>query len=267
MVTGRILTRTVFRPLEMVCSAARGITHEVMELLCPPHCVGCAAEIADSRDRLCPDCWEQLREISPGQYCTLCGHNSGPYALIEGRCHRCQNRRPPVSRVVRVGPYQDVLRELIVSFKFRRQSQLDVFLGQLLAAALIGDSQLAQADLLMPIPLHWRRRWSRRYDQAELLVRAARKDLKRQGLSIPVSFDLVRLRHTAPQTSMATSHRLVNLQGAFSVRTDADLQGRHICLIDDVTTTGTTLRVAAQALKKAGAARVSAAVLAVAAND
>ena len=93
------------------------------------------------------------------------------------------------------------------------------------------------------------------------------KELKKQDCTIPINSDLVRLRNTAPQTSMAPSHRLINLKGAFGVRRDAGFQDKHICLIDDVTTTGTTLRVAAQTLKKAGAARVSAAVLAVAAND
>ncbi|MCP4709176.1 MAG: ComF family protein [Planctomycetes bacterium] len=119
----------------------------------------------------------------------------------------------------------------------------------------------------MPIPLHWRRRWSRRYDQAQLLTRATQLALKQQNLSIPVNCDLLRIRHTAPQTSMAHSHRLQNLKGAFAVRSDAPLQGKHICLIDDVTTTGTTLRIAGRTLIKAGAAQVSAAVIAVAAND
>ncbi|KPK76196.1 MAG: hypothetical protein AMJ79_07715 [Phycisphaerae bacterium SM23_30] len=241
--------------------------HELLELLYPPNCPGCGAPIDDSSDQLCPACWQQLRQISPGLYCTMCGHNSGPYALIDGRCHRCQNRRPAVTRVLRVGPYQDVLRELILAFKFRRQSQLDGFLGRLLAAVIIGDDQLRRAHLLVPVPLHWRRRWARRYDQSELLARAVRKELERQNLPVPISFDLVRLRHTPPQTSMALSHRLINLKGAFGVRPDVDFHGKHLCLIDDVTTTGTTLRVAAQTLKKAGAERISAAVLAVAAND
>ena len=267
MISRHLFARAVFRPKEKVCFLGRRLCHEALELLCPASCPGCGAEISDSGDQLCPKCWHQLREMSPGEYCLMCGHNTGPYALIEGRCHRCQNRRPAVTRVGRVGPYEKVLRELILSFKFRRQSQLDIFLGKLLAAVIIGDDQLRRADLLAPIPLHWRRRWSRTYDQAELLTRVVHKELIKQDRPISINSDLVRLRHTAPQTSMAPSHRLINLKGAFGVRRDADFQDKHICLIDDVTTTGTTLRVAAQTLKKAGAARVSAAVLAVAAND
>jgi len=253
--------------LEKLWLAPRRLTRQALELLCPPQCPACHDEIDAAAEVLCPECWRQIRETSPGNYCLVCGHNSGPYALIENRCHRCQNARPAVTRITRVGPYQQVLRELILAFKFRRQSHLDTFLAKLLAAAIIGDPQIRQADMLAPIPLHWRRRWSRHYDQAQLLTRATHHALKQQNVSIPVNCDLLRIRHTAPQTSMAHSHRLQNLKGAFAVRPDAPIQGQHICLIDDVTTTGTTLRVAARTLIKTGAARVSAAVLAVAAND
>jgi len=243
------------------------LAHEVMELICPSSCAVCREEIADSRQVLCEPCWGQLRENLHDSYCRLCGHNIGPYGLIDGRCHRCQNRRPAVTRVVRVGDYDGPLRDLILAFKFGGQSRLDVFLGSLLAAAIIGDDELTSADVIVPIPLHWRRRWTRKYNQSELLARSAVRELKHQGRIFPLSTDFVRVRYTQPQTSMAPSHRLINLRRAFAARPDAPFAGKHICLVDDVTTTGTTLRVAAQALKKTGAARVSAAVLAVAAND
>lgn len=243
------------------------LSHGVMELVCPTGCALCQNEITDSRQELCESCWVQLRENLGGDYCRLCGHATGPFGLIDGRCHRCQNRRPAVTRVVRVGEYSGILRELILAFKFGGQSRLDIFLGSLLAAAIMGDTQLSSTDLIVPIPLHWRRRWSRKYNQSELLARAAVRELKQQGRVFQLNTDLVRIRYTEPQTSMAPSHRLINLRGAFAARPDAAYSGKHICLIDDVTTTGTTLRVAAGALKKAGATRVSAAVLAVAAND
>jgi ComF family protein len=240
----------------------------VMEVLCPPCCAVCREPIDDSSQTLCHRCWLELQENLQNQACPVCGHSVGKYALIEGRCHRCQHTRPVVSHVIRVGDYNNTLRELILAFKFHRQSHLDSFLGALLAAAVMGAPALAQADLLVPIPLHWRRRWSRRYNQAELLARAAAENLKQQGRSIPVNCDLLRVRNTPPQTAMATmTDRLINLHGAFAVpRTDVFL-GKHICLIDDVTTTGTTLRVAAQTIRKAGAKRISAAVLAVAADN
>jgi len=251
------------RTRRLAYQAAGGLT----DLVCPARCAVCAAEPGDMGDTLCPACWQQLRECCPGRYCPTCGHDTGPYALIDGCCHRCQHRRPAVSRVVRVGPYEGPLRELILAFKFGRQSHLDAFLGDLLASAILGDGQLGNVDLFIPIPLHWRRRWSRGYDQAELLAQAAARRLRRHERAAPVNGDLLRVRHTPPQTSLAVSQRLFNLRRAFAVRPEASFAGKHLCLIDDVATTGTTLRVAAQALRKAGAARVSAAVLSVAAND
>ena len=267
MITGHLSLAKAIRITHRLGHPFRRLGHEMLELLCPPTCTLCRTEIPDSRDVLCQKCWEQFRENLVGQYCTVCGHDTGPYALIEGRCHRCQNRRPVVSRMVRVGRYHGPLRDMILAFKFRQQSHLDLFLGSLLAAAVLGDPEISQADLLIPIPLHWRRLWSRKYNQAELLTRVARQELTRHENTIAINCDLLRVRYTRPQSSMAPSHRLINLRHAFAARPDAHYAGKHICLIDDVTTTGTTLRVAAQTLKKAGAARISAAVLAVAAND
>lgn len=255
------------RTMEPLWSVGRKVTHEVMELICPGLCPACSGELNDHDDALCSNCWCKLRESILDQYCPTCGHDSGPYSLIDGRCHRCQNRRPVVNHVLRVGPYQGVLRELILAFKFRRQSHLDHFLGSLLASAFLGDSELRDVDLLVPVPLHWRRRWTRSYDQAELLARATARKLRAQQRNIPVNCDLLRVRYTQPQTSLAHSHRLINLRGAFAPRPDTHFEGKHLCLIDDVTTTGTTLRVAAQALKKTNPRKISAAVLAVAAND
>ena len=255
-----------FRFLSNLLSLGRRLVHEPLELLCPATCAVCRTEIDDSSEVLCRQCWTHLQENLQSQGCPVCGHNVGQYALIEGRCHRCQRRRPVVNRVVRVGDYCDTLRDLILAFKFHRQSRLDKFLGDLLAAAIMGTPELAEVDVLVPIPLHWRRRWSRKYDQAELLARAAVQYLKQQR-SIRVSCDLVRVRNTPPQTSLSATKRLINLKGAFAVRPDHPFADKHICLIDDVTTTGTTLRVAAQTLRKAGARQISAAVLAVAANN
>ena len=245
----------------------RHLFQSLMELICPSHCLVCSRSISDNHAWLCPACWAELQENLQAQPCPVCGHNVGSYALLKGRCHRCQKRRPVVRRVVRVGDYQKILRELILTLKFRRAGRLDLFLGDLLATAVAAASDYRQIDFLVPVPLHWRRRWSRGYDQAELLARAAATQLRPHGLSLPVRTDLVRIRHTPPQTSLSPTERLINLRGAFAVRPGHPFTGRHICLIDDVTTTGTTLRVAAQTLRKAGAKSVRAAVLAVAANN
>jgi len=257
----------ILRIFEPLLALGRHLARAPLDLLCPPACAACRSQINHSSDVLCQKCWSWLQENLLSPACPVCGHNVGQYSLLEGRCHRCQHRRPVVQNVVRVGDYQNTLRELILAFKFHHQSHLDDFLGRLLSAAILGMPSLAGVDTLVPIPLHWRRRWTRRYNQADLLAFSAAKYLHQQGLSVNISFDLLRIRNTPPQTSLTTSERIINLRGAFAVRCDTPFNGKHICLVDDVSTTGTTLRVAAQTLHKAGARQISAAVLAVAAND
>ncbi len=156
---------------------------------------------------------------------------------------------------------------MIINLKFHNTPKLDKFLGNLLAAAIMGSQIARQADFFVPIPLHWRRQLRRKYNQSELLAQTAVSTLCKQGFKTAYNDDLKRVRYTRPQVSLAVTDRLRNLHNAFQVRPAAPYEGKHICLIDDVSTTGTTLRVAANTLLKAGAAQVSAAVIAVAAND
>lgn len=256
------MTRAFFNPF----TAVRHIAAETLELICPSRCAACGRSPKDSGQLLCGTCWESIREGIGQIYCRTCGHTAGGFSLIDDRCHLCQGRRLHVSRLVRTGPYDETLRTLIHALKYHRQDRLDVLLGQMLAAAILGDSRMADIDALIPIPLHWRRRWVRQYNQAELLARACARELRKNETKVPVRCDLVRVRATEPQFSLPVSSREANLRGAFAARPDAPLAGRHICLIDDITTTGATLHVAARTLKKAGAARVTAAVLAAAGN-
>lgn len=242
----------------------RSVPGSLLEMVCPACCEVCHQELLAGSDIICSECWAVLREGLLSSACPVCGLPAGPYELIDGVCHRCHNTRPVVSRVIRVGGYEDVLRSLILSFKFRGQSRLDRFLGGMMASAMMGDRLLDDIDILVPVPLHWRRFLTRGYNQSELLVREITRELKRQGILKPVSYDLLRVRNTRPQVSLSASARKGNLKGAFAARPDANFQGKHICLVDDVTTTGTTLKVAGHALKRAGARRISAVVLTVA---
>ncbi len=245
----------------------RWLGRQALEWIYPSLCPGCQKPLGEFREILCPDCWSGLQSALAIPYCPGCGRDTSPYTQVEGRCPRCRKEKPTIANLCRVGRYQEPLRAIILAYKFHRQSGFDLFLGNLLGEAILGSKTLRTADLLVPIPLHWRRKWVRTYNQSELLANQASNRLKQDGVSIPVNLDLVRMRYTPPQTTLPPEKRLVNLKHAFAARSDAPFLGKHLCLIDDVTTTGTTLRFAARALRKAGAEMVSAAVIAVADND
>ena len=119
-------------------------------------------------------------------------------------------------------------------------------LGELLAAALPRDERF---DGVVPVPLHWRRRWQRGFNQSELLARAIAR-----SRGVPLMAALRRVRHTATQTGLSNTSRRRNVAGAFQVR--LPVAGKRILLIDDVMTTGSTVAACAAALRRAGALRI-----------
>ena len=84
-------------------------------------------------------------------------------------------------------------------------THLDRALGQMMAAVMLGDRVLSEADVLIPVPLHWRRQWKRHYNQADLLAREIQSHLKKQGQNVVIRRDLVRVRHTKEQSALAIS--------------------------------------------------------------
>ena len=147
------------------------------------------------------------------------------------------------------GAYEGALRDLIHLFKYDRMKPLGKTLAGYLASALPRDQQF---DLVVPMPLHWRRRWQRGFNQSELL---ARPTARRCG--IPMVNAVRRTRSTAAQAGLSNARRRANVAGAFRVKKPQKVEGRRILLIDDVMTTGATASACAVALKRAGAGSVT----------
>lgn len=236
-----------------IASAAR----KGLDMLLPPLCPATGAEV-DAHGTVAADYWVSLRFIRKPccEQCALpfphdLGGASGP--LLCGACIE----NPPVFRRARAAlVYDDASRKIIVRFKHGDQLQAISALVPWLREA--GADVLADADVLVPVPLHPRRLLKRRYNQSALLARGVAA-----ACCKPCLVDgLKRIRPTPPQGSLDRKDRLENVKGAFAVRDASAVVGKTVLLIDDVFTTGATLNVCADTLYKAGAAAVD--VLAIA---
>jgi ComF family protein len=205
-----------------------------------------------SRIPVCRPCLKAPEPFSADYFCISCRtpfHNGFPLDS-EGRCALCRSGLRGFDAAYCFGSYEGVLRELIHLFKYGRIATLARPLTDFLTAALPRDEQF---DAIVPVPVHWRRRWSRGFNQAELLGQAL---ARRTG--VPVLNALRRGRSTSAQAGLSNQARRKNVTGAFrSRRTSQALEGKRVLLIDDVMTTGSTATACAIALKRAGAARVA----------
>jgi ComF family protein len=200
-----------------------------------------------ARYPVCRVCIETPEPLSAEFFCASCRtpfQNSFPLDA-EGRCALCRSGLRGFDAAYSFGAYDGVLRELIHLYKYGKVKTLARPLSGLLAQALPRDEAF---DASVPVPLYWRRRLQRGFNQAELLARGL---ASRTG--IPVVRALGRLRPTPTQAGLSNSARRQNVSKAFRSQ---NVQGERILLIDDVMTTGATASSCALALKQAGAKRV-----------
>jgi ComF family protein len=236
--------------------AAASALRLVRDMALPPTCIACRAPVADDGG-LCPACWSRLTFISR-PFCERLG-TPFPADLGPGLLSPAAIAEPPAyDRARAVAHYDEVARRLVHALKFGDRTDLARPLGRMMAQA--GAELLADADALVPVPLHWTRLWQRRFNQSAALADAVGRIAER-----PVRNDLlVRRRRTGHQIGLSRAERARNVQGAFAVPALAtgEVRGRRLVLVDDVLTTGATLEACARALSRAGAARVDALVFA-----
>lgn len=220
-------------------------------------------------------CGEALREVSRIPVCAKCLADPQPlvaeyfcvscrtpfvnaFPLDEsGHCTLCRLGLTGFDAVYTYGSYEGSLRKLIHLFKFEKIHTLAKPLGGFLARVLPREEHF---DAIVPMPLHWRRRWERGFNQSELLAR----EIGRRW-NVPVKKAVRRVKPTVPQAGLTNAKRRANVAGAFGLKKYARLKGARVLLVDDVLTTGATAAACARALKRAGATHV--ALLAVARTD
>ena len=213
----------------------------------PSQCAICKAWPAQA---ICDTCVAAFGR--PVSRCALCASE-----LQSKACSACAQQRPDLDACCAAVTYQWPWSSLITQFKFANDAAWARHFALLMKSAPFAEDALQQADVLIPIPLSQQRLSERGFNQALLLAHHLCR-AKTQA------HNLLRMKHTAAQSSLKRSDRLTNLTGAFAVAPLLawQLRGKHVLLIDDVATSGATLNLAARVLKQAGAAKVSALVLA-----
>lgn len=249
-------TREAAPGLRRLTAPLRAALRLALDTALPPLCPSCRAPVGDGVG-LCADCWSKLSLIEP-PYCARLGipftYDPGPgFLSMEAIASP-----PAYDRARAAVRYDEVARALVHGFKYGDRLDLAPMMGRWMARA--GHELLAGADGLVPVPLHWRRLWARRFNQSAALAGAI-SDLA----GVPVLHGaLRRVRPTAQQVGLNKDQRASNVQGAFKVlpAQKADVKGRRLILIDDVLTSGATVDTCARALRRAGAAHVDVLVFA-----
>lgn len=227
--------------------SVRALFRPMLDYALPPRCGGCAA-VVEEQGRFCAACWSSLHFIGP-PWCAGC-HRPFDYAVeADARCADCVARPPRHAGVSAAVAYGAVARRLALKLKYGGRMG-----AARTMAALMRRHLPADADLLVPVPLHRRRLWQRGYNQAGLIAAALAED------DLPFAADaLVRTRATPVLRGMNGHARRQAVRDAFAVTTAgaARMRGRHVVLVDDIHTSGATTAACTDALLSAGAAGVS----------
>lgn len=231
--------------------------YHLADLIMPRACAGCDRPMAGETELLCRDCQTRMSADCGTDYCPRCGKIAEPYLTTETGCPDCRHHRGPLDGLVRVGTYGGIVGDLVKRFKFGGQQHLDLVLGSHLADALERHTWRDQLDALIPVPTDWHGRRRYGFHPAGLIAQVTGK-----RLGLPV-LPLVRVRgKRRRQVGLPQTDRIKNVRGKFYVAPAARVAGATLCIVDDVSTSGATLREIARVLKRAGAARVFGAVAA-----
>lgn len=245
---------------DVVLRAAGRLSCGLFSLVFPDDCRVCGQPLREiSRIPVCAACLSEPQPLIAEYFCVSCRApflNAHP--LDEsGRCALCRLGLAGFDAVYSYGSYEGTLRKLIHLFKYSQIRPLARPFGDLLSRVVPREQRF---DCVVPMPLHWRRRWERGFNQSELLAR----EIARRW-NVPVNQAVRRVKATASQAGLTNAKRRANVSGAFAMRRGIRLDGARVLLVDDVLTTGASAAACARVLKRAGAVHV--ALVAVARTD
>ena len=222
----------------------------LVDLLTPPKCLSCIENVQMGAS-LCMACWQKLTYLED----PVCDVLGLPFAYDQGEgslSAQALADPPPWDRGRAAVIFDDAAKGLVYGLKYRDNTEAGLFMARMMAR--VGRDLVAEADLIIPVPLHKSRLWKRRFNQAAFLA----QPIARGAAKIFATDILLRSLPTRQQVGLKAEERRKNVRKAFQVpfEKQALVSGKTILLVDDVRTTGATLAACSEALKKAGAARV-----------
>lgn len=222
------------------------IAKNLINLIYPLHCAACARPLDPiNKERVCKGCLERIRQ-NPKPYCRKCGRSTDKGNSI---CAECRKTKLDFDRAWAACLYEGPMKELIHSLKYNGVLSLSTTLSRIINSFIMENSEILNGiDIVTYVPLHSNRMRKRGFNQSLILASNLSKEF-----AIPLSHALFKAASTRNQNELTRDERLVNLDGAFKLKSGMDLTGVKVLLIDDVMTTGATLSECAKVLKNAGA--------------
>ena len=226
-------------------------------LFFPPRCLNCECELPEAADHplLCQKCL--LAASSRKTSCVRCASPLPTVPWAGDSCPRCRGRDYSFDAALAVGVYEDTMKQLVLRMKRAHHEPYALSLGTLVATKVLA-ADLGEPPLIAPVPMHWARRFRRGGNHVERLAERVAKRTRWKP-----AFDLLACRRRIKkQGTLTPAARFRNVRGAFRVSSSYAIKGAHVLIIDDVLTTGATASEMARLLKKAGAKKVTIAVVA-----
>jgi competence protein ComFC len=221
-----------------------------------PHiCQICAEGVATAREGfVCADCWSGPRGVHfiVPPFCEKCGLPFEGSITTEFTCGNCRDQTLHFRRARAAVKLGDVVQETVHKFKYNKALWFEAFLSDLLLRQALQEIRKERWDFIVPIPLHWRKRWQRGFNQADRLALQLSK-----ATQTPVNRKLLkRVEPTPTQTRLSRKERIENVRRAFRFKAKEKLHGERILVVDDVLTTGATASACAKVLRDNGAGDV-----------
>ncbi len=233
-------------------SAIRDIFLGLLDIMYPRHCFACDKSLHEEKNTyICESCLGMI-EATEAKRCSKCGLKLGPGITSSGKgCHGCKNTNLKFEKSFFVSDHTDPVRALIHQFKYKKHMCLAIPLGSLLIN-LLHQKTIDEIDFVVPVPLHWKKKRERGFNQSELMAKKICKIL-----SIPISINnLFRVKNTLSQTQLSRTQRQNNVKGAFKVKNPEMFYQQNVLLVDDVLTTGMTASECVKSLENAGTNKV-----------